>query len=66
MNGSQIENVLRLIDQNVDITRQETLVYLREHQAEVVEQLTKTGRATVKTSAGELSLRIEDLTAAAA
>ena len=66
MNGSQIENVLRLIDQNVDITRQETLIYLREHQAEIVEQLTKTGLATVKTSAGELSLRIEDLTAAAA
>lgn len=66
MNGSQIESVLQLIDQNVDITRQETLLYLREHQAEVVQALARTGRATVKTTAGELSLRIEDLTAAAA
>ena len=66
MNGSQIENVLRMIDENVDITRQEVLRYLREHQGEVVRDLATRGVASVPTSAGALTLSIEDLSAAAA
>ena len=66
MNGSQIENVLRMIDENVDITRQEVIRYLREHQREVVQDLARQGHAVVPTSAGNLQLCLEDLSAAAA
>jgi hypothetical protein len=66
MSGSQIENLLQMIDDNVDITRREVLRYLREHQGEVVQDLATKGVASVPTSAGALQLRLEDLAAAAA
>ena len=66
MNGIQIENILRMIDENVDITRQETIRYIRDHQQQIVQDLLRSGETKVKTSAGDLSLKLEDLTAAAA
>ncbi len=66
MNGIQIENILRLIDQNVDITRQEAIRYIRDHQQQIVQDLVRSGATKVKTSAGDLSLTLEDLSAAAA
>ncbi len=66
MNGIQIENILRMIDENVDITRQEAIRYIRDHQQEIVQQLVRSGEAKVKTSVGDLSLTLEDLSAAAA
>lgn len=66
MNGIQIENILRMIDENVDITRQEAIRYIRDHQQQIVQDLVRSGATKVKTSAGDLSLTLEDLTAAAA
>lgn len=66
MNGIQIENILRMIDENVDITRQEAIRYIRDHQQQIVQDLVRSGQTRVKTSAGDLSLTLEDLTAAAA
>jgi hypothetical protein len=66
MNGIQIENILRMIDENMDITRQEAIRYIREHQQQIVQDLLHSGATKVKTSAGDLSLTLEDLTAAAA
>ena len=66
MNGIQIENILRMIDDNVDITRQEVLRYLRAHQSEVVQALATRGVATVPTTAGNLELCLDDLSASAA
>ena len=66
MNGIQIENILRLIDENVDITRQEAIRYIRDHQQQIVQDLVLSGATKVKTSAGDLSLTLEDLSAAAA
>ncbi len=66
MNGIQIENILRLIDENVDITRQEAIRYIRDHQQQIVQDLVRSGATKVKTSAGDLSLTLDDLSAAAA
>lgn len=66
MNGIQIENILRLIDENVDITRQEAIRYIRDHQQQIIQDLVRSGATKVKTSAGDLSLTLEDLGAAAA
>ena len=66
MNGIQIENILRLIDENVDITRQEAIRYIRDHQQQIVQDLVRSGATKVKTSAGDLRLTLEDLSAAAA
>lgn len=66
MNGIQVENILRMIEENVDITRQEAIQYIRVHQQEIVQDLLRSGETTVKTSAGDLSLTLADLSAAAA
>lgn len=66
MNGAQIENLLRMIDENVDLTRQEVIRYIREHQQEIVQQLVRSGEATVKTHVGDFSLTLDDLQATAA
>lgn len=66
MNGVQIENVLQLIDSNIELTRSEVTAYLRSHRDEVAESLADFGAAVILTSAGPLTLRMEDLRGAAA
>lgn len=61
MNGKQIEDLLRLIDNNMDLTRDEAGRYMRDHQQEIVDSLYKTGSATIRTSGGDLVLRPTDL-----
>ena len=66
MNGAQIENFLRMVDENVDITRQEAIRYIRDHQQQIVQDLVRSGRTVVKTHVGDLSLTLDDLSAKAA
>jgi DUF4097 and DUF4098 domain-containing protein YvlB len=64
MNGKQIENLLQMVDGNVNIAQGEALQYI--NQADIVRELATTGTATVKTAAGNVELRVEDLVATAA
>jgi SepF-like predicted cell division protein (DUF552 family) len=66
MNGKQIENLLQMVDGNVHIAQTEALQYIRDNQSEIIRELAMTGVATVKTAAGNVQLRVEDLEAAAA
>jgi len=66
VNGTQIENVLQLIDCNIELTRNEATAYIRTHRSEVAESLADNGAAIIPTSAGPLTLRVEDLRSAAA
>ena len=66
MNGAQIENFLRMVDENVDLTRQEAIVYIRENQQQIVKDLVRSGSTVVKTHVGEFSLTLDDLSAKAA
>jgi hypothetical protein len=66
MNGTQIENVLELIDCNIELTRSEATAYLRANRHEVAESIANFGKALIPTSAGTLTLRVEDLQGAAA
>jgi DUF4097 and DUF4098 domain-containing protein YvlB len=66
MNGKQIENLLQMVDGNVNIAQGEALQYIRDNQADIVRELATTGTATVKTAAGNVELRVEDLVATAA
>jgi hypothetical protein len=65
MNGKQIENLLQMVDGNVHIAQTEALQYIRENQADIIRDLATTGVATVRTTAGNVELRVEDLEAAA-
>ena len=66
MNGAQIENFLRMVDENVDLTRQEAIHYIREHQQQIVQELIRSGSTVVKTNVGDFSLTLDDLSAKAA
>jgi hypothetical protein len=66
MNGMQIENVLKLIDCNLALTRDEATKYIQSHREEVAQSLANNGVATIPTSAGDIQLTIDDLRAVAA
>ena len=66
MNGQQIESMLNQIDENIDLSRDEAMRYIRSHQDELASQLATQGYAMVKTNAGDLRLSVEDLEAVAA
>jgi hypothetical protein len=64
MTGNYIESLLEMIDGNIGIARDEALQYIKDHEAEIVTSLARTGTATIKTAAGDLQLKMSDLTAA--
>ena len=70
MNFREIEALARQIEENVkqsrELTDQETLRYIRDHQDQIVAELVRNGRARVLTSLGEFSLTLDDLKASAA
>jgi hypothetical protein len=66
MNAAEIENVLQLIDENIALTRDEAVEYIREHRNEVARAIAEHGTASIPTTAGELSLSKADLEAVAA
>ena len=70
MNGSEIERLLTLIDENIEqnsaARNAEFFRYLGDHRREALEQLRTTGAVVVKTSFGDMSASLEDLRRAAA
>ena len=70
MNGREIENLLRLIDENVASTTaqldEELIDYVKQHQAEVLAALRSGRQYKIPTSLGPVSLHPDQLTAAAA
>ena len=70
MNGHEIAALARQIQENVqmnrELTTQEAIRYIREHQQEIVRDLVRSGCARVLTSIGEFSLTLDDLKAVAA
>ncbi len=66
MNGREITALARQIEENIDLTRQEAMRYIREHQDEIVRELVHSGVAKVRTNVGDFSLTLDDLKATAA
>ena len=69
MNGTQIENLLSLIDSNIDASMQDLhpkiVAYLQEHFDEVVRQIEEQGYAEIQTSLGPVTISKKDVEAAA-
>lgn len=66
MNGSQIEQVLQLIDRNMQTSSDEATEYIRLNQTAIAQSIANTGSAIVRTSAGDFRISVDDLEAAAA
>lgn len=70
MNGREIAALAKQIEENVklnrELTNQEAIRYIREHQEDIVRDLVHSGRTKVLTNFGEFSLTLDDLNAAAA
>ena len=69
MNGREIAALAKQIEENVrmnrELTDQEAIRYIQDHQQEIVQNLVRSGRARVLTSFREFSLTLDDLNATA-
>jgi hypothetical protein len=64
MGGTQLEKALDLIDANLLMNRDEVLLYIEAHMEAVGEALRTNGQVAIPTSAGVVTLRLDQLVAA--
>lgn len=61
MSGTQLENVLDLIDSNLAMNIVEVRNYIDDNKAKVVEALMREGQVDIPTSAGPITIKREHL-----
>ncbi|HWB33309.1 MAG TPA: hypothetical protein VG714_09065 [Acidobacteriaceae bacterium] len=68
MNGTQIENLLSLMEESIPLdkekARRELAEYLTNNMADVAAELLKSGEVVIRTESGTFRLTKEDLVAA--
>lgn len=67
MNGSELERVLNLIDNNIqsnmESVRGEVLKYLQEHADDLAEQISNKGFGIIQTHIGDVTVSKSDIEA---